>query len=111
MKLPIHLPTLRSSQAYCFAKSLLGSAQRSDDLLSDLEWKIATQPESFPIVELPGTRVATTTLNHDGQRITLAVFFYQVDSAHLEMTHLCVERHPKVTAHPLLTRTQLPLAA
>ena len=93
------------------AKSLLGSAEQTDDLLLELEWQIAVRPESFPIVSLPATRMASVSVSSAGGAVIVAVFFHRIDKDHLELNHLCLERKSSLVLTPTTNNAALSLAA
>lgn len=105
------LSTLQASWSYTLAKSLLGTAEQADDLLANIEWKIANDPEGFPVVALPGKRLAATSLRQRGQKVRIGIFFRQLDPANIELQDLClVEEEPsQITFFKL--PSPLPLAA
>ncbi|HCN29222.1 MAG TPA: hypothetical protein DIT64_10835 [Verrucomicrobiales bacterium] len=93
------------------ARSLLGSTEQTDDLLCELEWQIASRAESYPIVDLPETRMATATLSSAAGTVIVAVFFHRIDKDQLELDHLCLERKAAPVLNPRTNLAALPLAA
>jgi hypothetical protein len=90
MHSPVMIHTLETSWAYQLAKSLLGSVQQADELLEEIEEQIARNPESFPIVQLPGTRMASVWVHFGGREAMIGIFFRRLDANKLHLQNLCL---------------------
>jgi hypothetical protein len=75
---------LIETEEFAVSWTLIGDPSRADGRLEELLHHIATEPESFPVVDWPNTRMALTT-DLDG---SIGIFFRQMpNSQRIELLH------------------------
>jgi hypothetical protein len=67
--------TLIDEANYQAAISQVGSAEETDEALVEITGRISRHPESFPLVNDLGVRIASTCIQLRGQFLSISIFF------------------------------------